>query len=108
MPLNNPVTVNVPAPTAITASTATATTASISTTSSSVLTTNTNRRGASFWNVGSVAAFVDCVNTVTSATFAFRLEPGGHFETDTPTYTGAWFAVTATGTTSLLVRDFIA
>ncbi len=108
MPLNNPVIVNIPAPTPITASTATPTSVTTSGTSSTVLTANANRRGASFWNFGSSAVFVDVVNTVSTTAFAFRVDPGGHFEVDTPTYTGAWFAICSTGQVStLLVRDFL-
>ena len=85
----------------------TVTAVSASATSSVALAANANRRSYSIYNAGTTTAYIRENATVTAALYKHPIPPGYLFESDfsTSRYTGVISAITASGTTALMVSE---
>ncbi|QKQ76455.1 hypothetical protein [Nostoc sp. TCL240-02] len=79
----------------------------ITTTASKIVNSNNNRTGISFQNNSLVDVFVDTVNTVKTSSYAVKLAPGDYYEALAPIYTGSYYAVIASGTASIEIREYV-
>jgi hypothetical protein len=85
----------------------TITAVSASATASVALAANPNRGGYSIYNTGTQTVFIRENATVTATLYKHPIPPGYLFESDFSScrYTGAIAAVTASGTSSLMVSE---
>jgi hypothetical protein len=76
-------------------------------TTSVALAANSNRAGYSIYNAGTQTVFVRENATVTATLYKHPIPPGYLFEGDSSTsrYTGAVAAITASGTSNLMVSE---
>lgn len=83
---------------------------SATSTAAVILPVNNNRAGYSVYNAGSVPVFIRDGTTITSSVYEFILNPGFLWKENfdnSPRYLGAISAVTASGTSSLLVSEAV-
>ncbi|MCW5315634.1 hypothetical protein GTQ43_17995 [Nostoc sp. KVJ3] len=78
----------------------------ITTTASAIVNTNTSRNGISFFNNSSTVIYIDTVSTVSSSSYWIKLNPGDYEEAPLPIYTGQYWAVSASGSASINIREF--
>ncbi|MBD2365189.1 hypothetical protein H6G36_29230 [Anabaena minutissima FACHB-250] len=105
MPISNPASVaQLQLPTA---TTGTEVSNSLSDTSSVLAAANTNRKGLAIYNTLSQTVYIDVANTVSESNYWFKLEAGAFYEMPEPIYTGIIYAMLATGTGSVEVREFV-
>lgn len=105
MPLNNPnsnITVTDPS-----SDTATRISGATSTTAAQLIPANANRKGLTIYNPTSITVYIDTVASPTSTQHQFYLSSKGFYEMpDNKIYTGAFFAIAASGTPTLEIREF--
>ncbi|MEH1821936.1 MAG: hypothetical protein V7L31_23125 [Nostoc sp.] len=78
----------------------------ITTTASQLVAGNSNRKNITFFNSSTSTVFVDTVNTVSTSSYTVALSPGDYYEAPPPIYTGAYYAVVASGSTSINIREY--
>ena len=105
MPLNNPnanVTVTDPS-----SETSTRIAGAATGTASQVIPANANRKGLTILNPSSTATvYIDSVSSPTASQHQFYLSPKGFYEMpDNKIYTGAFYAITSSGSVTLEIRE---
>jgi hypothetical protein len=103
MPLTRNVAVNIPNNSA---SSTVATSVAASTTSVALLASNSNRKGATFWNVSADTLRLECGATASATLFTALLGSGDFFELPFG-YTGAVSGVWTGTNGDVKVREFI-
>lgn len=78
----------------------------ITTIAATIVNSNPNRKGLTFFNSSEKNVYLDTVNTVSSSSYMVQLEPGDYQEAPSPMYTGAYYAVVASGSTAIDIREF--
>ncbi|MEH1895622.1 MAG: hypothetical protein V7K94_10050 [Nostoc sp.] len=79
----------------------------VTTVAATIVNSNTNRKGLTFFNSSDKDVYLDTVNTVSSSSYMVKLEPGDYYEAPSPMYTGNYYAVVASGSTAIDVREFV-
>lgn len=79
----------------------------IGTIASTVVNANTNRKGITFFNSSDKNVFLDTVDSISVNSYMVKLEPGDYWESPSPLYTGAYYAIVASGSTAIDIREFI-
>ncbi|MEH2195678.1 MAG: hypothetical protein V7K98_23970 [Nostoc sp.] len=79
----------------------------ITTTPSTIMNANINRTTAVFSNTSDKDVYIDVVSTVSPTSHLIKLEPTDYYESPAPVYTGQYWAVTASGSTAIDVREFV-
>ncbi|MBW4678404.1 MAG: hypothetical protein KME52_31830 [Desmonostoc geniculatum HA4340-LM1] len=79
----------------------------ITTIPSTIVNTNINRKGLTFFNSSDKNIFIDTVNTVSASSHMVKLEPGDYYESPAPIYTGNYYAVVASGSSAIDIREFV-
>ncbi|PHJ54510.1 hypothetical protein VF06_37475 [Nostoc linckia z4] len=72
-----------------------------------IVNANTNRKGLTFFNSSDKNIFIDTVSTVSGSSYMVKLEPGDYYEAPAPIYTGNYYAVVASGSTAIDIREFV-
>lgn len=101
MPLTNPITVQQPVATSVTATSVTA-----ATTSGTILAANATRKGGTIWNASTATLFIELGATASLTAYSAQIAPGGYYEIPfnyTGVLSGIWSAVNG----SALVREFV-
>lgn len=105
MPLNNPssnTTVTDPS-----SSTSTRITGATSTTAAQIIPANTNRKGLTIYNPSAITVYIDSIASPTNSQHQFYLGENGFYEMpDNKIYTGAFYAIAASGTPTLEIREY--
>lgn len=106
MPLNNPnanVTVTDPS-----SENATRIAGAVSTTAAQIVPANSNRKGLTIFNPSNITVYVDCVANPTASQHQFPLSSKGFYEMpDNKIYTGAFYAICASGSVTLEIRELV-
>lgn len=104
MPLNNPstnVTVTDPS-----SATSTRITGATSTTAAQIIPANENRKGLTIYNPSTITVYIDSIASPTASQHQFYLASKGFYEMpDNKIYTGAFYAIAASGTPTLEIRE---
>ena len=79
---------------------------SISDIAAIIVNANVNRQGIVFFNSSDKDVYLDTVSTVSTVSHTVLLEPGDYWEPPT-NYTGNYYAVVASGSTSIDIREFV-
>ncbi|MBE9208832.1 hypothetical protein IQ244_20255 [Nostoc sp. LEGE 06077] len=89
------------------ASTSTRITGATSTTAAQIIPSNTSRLGLTIYNPTSITVYIDTVASPTASQHQFPLSAKGFYEMpDNKIYTGAFYAIAASGTPTLEIREF--
>ncbi len=78
----------------------------ITTIAATVVNANTSRRGITFFNSSNQIVYLDVASTVSTTSYLVLLNPGDYYEAPSPIYTGAYWAVVASGSTAINIREF--
>lgn len=105
MPLSNPSTVEVNFPSSSAATASTVASVASPTSAATLLAPNSNRKGATIWNNSTARLFIDHGDSVASADFTARLEPGGYYEAPFG-YTGQIVGIWESVNGNAQVREF--
>ncbi|WP_445628419.1 hypothetical protein [Nostoc sp. DSM 114167] len=89
------------------ADTAQRVTNNITTTPSIIVNSNVNRKVLSFFNSSNQNVYIDNVSTVSTTSHMLELEPKEYYEVPEPMYTGSYYAVVASGSTSIEIREAV-
>jgi len=79
----------------------------ITTTAANIVNSNANRKGLTIFNNSSVDVYIDTVSSVSTSAYMLKLLPNKYYEAPSPIYTGNYYAVVATGSTAIDIREFI-
>jgi hypothetical protein len=79
----------------------------ITTIPATIINGNINRKGLTFFNSSDKNIFIDTVNAVSATSYMIRVEPGDYYEAPSPIYTGNYYAVVASGSTAIDIREFV-
>ncbi len=79
----------------------------ITTTAATIVNSNANRKGLTIFNNSSVDVYIDTVSSVSTSAYMLKLLPNKYYEAPSPIYTGNYYAVVATGSTAIDIREFI-
>lgn len=77
----------------------------ISNNASCIVNANLNRQGITFFNSSDTNVFLDVKSQVSTSSCMVKLEPGDYYEPPVP-YSGAYYALTASGSTTIDIREF--
>lgn len=80
---------------------------SVTTTAVEIATSTSERRGLTFKNLGTAEVYFDQKAAVSATSHKFSLNPGGFYELPfvSEPYTGAWWAMAASGTNTVCIRE---
>ncbi|MEH2130127.1 MAG: hypothetical protein V7K86_05610 [Nostoc sp.] len=78
----------------------------ITTTAASIVNPNVNRKGITFFNNSTQTVYIDTVSTVSTTSYTIALAAGGYYEAPAPIYTGTYYAVVASGSTAINIREY--
>ncbi|MEH1765797.1 MAG: hypothetical protein V7K76_26050 [Nostoc sp.] len=78
----------------------------ITTTAATVVNSNVNRKGITFFNNSTQTVYIDTVSTVSTTSYTVALAVGDYYEAPAPIYTGAYYAVVASGNTAINIREY--
>lgn len=78
----------------------------LSATPSAPIQVNSDRTGLTIFNSLNTTIFVDIFDTVSPASYWFKLDPGDFYEMPQPVYTGVLWLVLQSGTGSIQIREF--
>ncbi|AFY43661.1 hypothetical protein [Nostoc sp. PCC 7107] len=105
MPLNNPSS-NLTVTDQL-AGTSTRITGATSTSAAQLIPANVNRLGLTIYNPTSITVYIDTAASPTTSQHQFSLNAKGFYEMpDNKIYTGAFYAIAASGTPTLEIREF--
>ncbi|WP_138500959.1 hypothetical protein [Nostoc sp. PA-18-2419] len=79
----------------------------ITTIAATIVNANTNRKGLTFFNSSNQNIYIDTNQSVSTSSYMMELEPGDYYESPSPIYTGNYYAVVATGSTAIDLREFV-
>lgn len=79
----------------------------ITTIAATVINSNSDRKGLTLFNSSSINVFIDSSPGVTATSYLVKLEPGDYWESPTPLYVGAYYAIVASGSTAIDIREFV-
>lgn len=79
----------------------------LTTTASKIASSNPDRKGMTIYNPLAVTVFIDSTNAVSTFTYMFPLAAKAYYEMPAPIYTGDLWAVCASGSGSLSVRELV-
>lgn len=72
-----------------------------------IVNSNSNRKGLTLFNSSDKNIFIDTVATVNVISYMVKLEPGDYYESPSPLYTGAYYAVVTSDSTAIDIREFV-
>jgi len=78
----------------------------ITTTAGTIINSNVNRKGLTVFNNSTQTVYIDTVSTVSATSYSIALAVGDYYEAPAPIYTGAYWAVVASGSTSINIREY--
>lgn len=79
----------------------------ITTTASIIVPSNSSRTNLLIFNSSTKDIFIDIVSSVSTSSHLVKVEVGDYYEAPLPIYTGAYYAVVASGSAVIDIREFV-